>query len=229
MTRGIAADLTKQRFGRLVVQERTANDAHNNACWKCVCDCGRTAVVRAAFLKKGQIVCSRDCPLNPAREIKDIAGQKFGELSALELVGVHEVSQKAIWRFLCSCGTTVEVPSDRVLNSGMKSCGKGIHKATYKHGLSRTRGYKSMHYMKYTASKRRQTPSWLTEDDIRKMVDLYRQAELLTEQTGVLHEVDHFYPLQGKKVSGLHVPLNLEVVTRSQNRRKSNRHPDDVC
>ena len=36
--------------------------------------------------------------------------------------------------------------------------------------------------------------------------------------------VDHFYPLQGEKVSGLHVPANLRIITAAENIRKSNRY-----
>lgn len=35
-------------------------------------------------------------------------------------------------------------------------------------------------------------------------------------------EVDHIIPLQGRLISGLHVPLNLAIVTMSENRAKYN-------
>ena len=39
-------------------------------------------------------------------------------------------------------------------------------------------------------------------------------------------EVDHYYPLQGRKVSGLHVDNNFQYLPPSENRSKGNKHPD---
>ena len=226
MTRGIARDLSKKIFGFLTVESRVASDKQGNAQWLCLCKCGKKSVIRSAFLLKGQIVCSKSCELNPAIQVKDITGKVFGELTALSYVG-SDLKGKAKWLFSCSCGTRITVPSDRVLNSNMMTCGKGVHTSSYKHGLSGTKGYHAMHYMKYVSAKRGQTPAWLTESEIEEMAAIYVKASLLTKNTAVKHEVDHIYPLQGKNVSGLHVLANLKIITRSENRRKTNKHPDD--
>lgn len=68
------------------------------------------------------------------------------------------------------------------------------------------------------------TPTWADRELIK---ELYALAKKLTEQTGIPHEVDHIVPLRGEKVSGLHVPDNLQVITAEENRRKSNKFQID--
>jgi hypothetical protein len=60
---------------------------------------------------------------------------------------------------------------------------------------------------------------WATRDAI---IEIYRQAELMTQTTGRLHVVDHIIPLQGRTVSGLHVETNLRVIEHHENAVKHN-------
>lgn len=75
------------------------------------------------------------------------------------------------------------------------------------------------HTSKRKAAKLLRTPKWADYVAIGK---IYRACDRLTHTTGIQHQVDHIYPLQGDRVSGLHVAENLRVLTRSENARKSN-------
>lgn len=75
---------------------------------------------------------------------------------------------------------------------------------------------------KRKAAKRLASVAWADEAAMR---EIYREAARLTQETGVRHEVDHFYPLQGELVCGLHCEANLQILTKEENIRKLNRMP----
>ena len=61
---------------------------------------------------------------------------------------------------------------------------------------------------------------WSSGEDVAVF---YESAKRLSECFGVPFEVDHILPLKGRKVSGLHVVENLQVITMVANRRKQNK------
>jgi arsenate reductase-like glutaredoxin family protein len=75
---------------------------------------------------------------------------------------------------------------------------------------------------KREAAKLQRTPAWLTIDDLWMISQAYELAKLREQIVGGKWHVDHVVPLQGKTVSGLHVPINLQVIPAKQNRSKSN-------
>jgi|DEB0MinimDraft_6_1074348.scaffolds.fasta_scaffold35714_2 hypothetical protein len=74
--------------------------------------------------------------------------------------------------------------------------------------------------MKRHAAKLERTPAWADNEAIK---EVYKLRDEMTEETGVQHHVDHIIPLRGEKVSGLHVPDNLQVITAFENLSKHNR------
>lgn len=77
--------------------------------------------------------------------------------------------------------------------------------------------------VKRRLAKINRTPTWLTEDDHWMIEQAYELATIRTKMFGFQWHVDHIIPLQGKTVSGLHVPLNLQVIPGIENIRKGNR------
>jgi len=72
--------------------------------------------------------------------------------------------------------------------------------------------------MSYTAARMQRTPPWADLDAITGMYELCA----IFRTAGLDLHVDHVVPLQGKKVSGLHVPDNLQLLHSSSNRSKLN-------
>ena len=73
------------------------------------------------------------------------------------------------------------------------------------------------------AAKLQRTPKWLTVDQFKEIESFYSLAKELEKQNDTKYHVDHIVPLQGKTVSGLHVPWNLRVITATENISKSNK------
>lgn len=69
------------------------------------------------------------------------------------------------------------------------------------------------------AAKLKAMPKWT---DTAALQTFYAEAKRLTKETGIPHAVDHVVPLRGKTVCGLHVPANLQILTKSENSKKNN-------
>lgn len=62
--------------------------------------------------------------------------------------------------------------------------------------------------------KAKRLPKWLAFEDLLPMYEMAAKFGLT---------VDHVVPLNGKGICGLHVPWNLQLLSRSQNSLKGNR------
>ena len=65
------------------------------------------------------------------------------------------------------------------------------------------------------ARKLQATPQWLTKEQLEEIKQFYINCP-----DGF--EVDHIHPLKGGGLSGLHVPWNLQYLSKSENRAKYN-------
>ena len=73
------------------------------------------------------------------------------------------------------------------------------------------------------ANRHKRLPPWakLIMKDYMKLMGKF--AYSLSKLRGESYEIDHIHPLQGELVSGLHVPWNLQFLTKSANSSKRNR------
>ena len=94
---------------------------------------------------------------------------------------------------------------------------KKIYRAANKH---LTNSYAS----RRRASLLQRIPIWQTEFDALKIKCIYSIATMLSRVNNEPWTVDHIIPLQGKIVSGLHVPSNLQVMRARENEAKRNKY-----
>jgi hypothetical protein len=80
----------------------------------------------------------------------------------------------------------------------------------------------AMKTRKRKIAKLQRTPFWLNAGQEFEMECIYKYCAALRSM-GFDYEVDHIVPLQGKTVSGLHAPWNLQILTASENASKGNR------
>lgn len=64
--------------------------------------------------------------------------------------------------------------------------------------------------MKRLADTRHRTPPW---SNIERIKEIYQDAQKM----GPNYHVDHIVPLNGRTVSGLHVPENLQIIPAMEN------------
>lgn len=79
---------------------------------------------------------------------------------------------------------------------------------------------------KRRAAKLNALPEWLSIKEIKRINAYYRLSRYMSNKTGQKYEVDHIVPLQGKNVSGFHVPWNLQILIQEKNRSKGNTYLD---
>lgn len=139
---GRRKDITGERFGKLTVVSSLGEKSRGSFLWNCLCDCGNTKQVTVSVLNQGKV---SSCGCEPRKGTpRDLTGQTFGRLTALEPVNKTK-SGNYIWNCSCSCGNLHSAASSALVEGTTKSCGcyaKEISgKASLTHGMSRTPEY----------------------------------------------------------------------------------------
>ena len=130
------------------------------------------------------------------RESKKIRNQNLSDEKK------EEYNQKARSRY----------QNNKLFNSERKK----IYRSQNKHIINKISA-------KRRAEQLKRIPDWLTDFDLLKIKCMYSIATMLTRENNERWTVDHIIPLQGKLVSGLHVPSNLQVMRARNNESKGNR------
>jgi hypothetical protein len=120
-------EMTGKIFGQWTVIRRSENKKSRR--WLCVCVCGTEKEIAGKRLRNGK---DHTCPCS---NYENLAGKKFGKLTALEVVrkrGKHGV----YWKCACECGSSKIVYGGHLIASSTRSCGclvlENIHESAKK-------------------------------------------------------------------------------------------------
>lgn len=91
----------------------------------CQCECGAVKSVRVLNILYGyskDCGCGRKSMLRETRT-KNLVGQKFGKLTAIELLEESNDFHRRLYRCKCDCGNEVVIPSSSLTTGHTNSCG----------------------------------------------------------------------------------------------------------
>lgn len=121
-------DIAGQTFGRLTALEPTAERNSGHIVWLCRCSCGNTCSASSHRLLNGT-KSSCGCAVKGIHT-QDLTGQMFARLTAIKAVYQHG---RRAWECLCSCGNTVYVSANNLLQGRVRSCGCLLADVNRKH------------------------------------------------------------------------------------------------
>lgn len=120
-------DLANQRFGKLTVlepmQKRTKSGL---VIWRCRCDCGNEIELDSRTIRRNVNLACKECLSENFlgnKRTKNLAGQRFGKLTALSVIGKNEKNVN-LWECQCDCGNRHIVPTNSLTMGCVQSCGK---------------------------------------------------------------------------------------------------------
>ena len=168
-------DITGCRSGRLVAIEPTEEKRNGATLWRCRCDCGKEILLEA-YQITGEKVKSCGC-LRSEKRIKDLTGQRFGKLTALERL--DEKSNRCyLWRCVCDCGKEVTVRANALTSGNTKSCGCAKREALKERAKDISgKRFGSLTAICPTEKRRHASVDWECQCDCGRTAE-YSQAEL---------------------------------------------------
>lgn len=94
-------DITGQRFGKLTALYRLDEKQGTSFMWFCRCDCGNTVKASVSNLNSGNVIsCGCVKKESSKRPIRDISGQRFGKLVAIEPTDKRSDNGSVVWNVI---------------------------------------------------------------------------------------------------------------------------------
>lgn len=101
------------------------NDKHRKTFAMCQCQCGIVKEVQLSYVIDGK---SKDCGCGRKQMLqetktKNLVGQRFGKLVALEMLEERNANGRIVYRCRCDCGNEVDVLGNSLTTYHTLSCG----------------------------------------------------------------------------------------------------------
>lgn len=111
-------NLIGQRFGNLIVTEKTDNAPSGHTQWICKCDCGGHTIATTSILNSGhKVSCGCKAKL-------ELTGNRYGKLLVIGEYPEKIVGRKKVnWECLCDCGKVIITNTANLERGLSQSCG----------------------------------------------------------------------------------------------------------
>lgn len=171
-------------------------------------------------------------------------GSEIQEKARIARTGIQRPSSKKVQEYLHLFGDQVvkEETKEKMRNAKLGKFGKLA--VNYKHGMANTKEYPKFkleqlkkdpkRYKEYKIKQnikhnsirskfKKQMPKWLSSEQKQEIKNYYIACQILNNLSNKKYEVDHILPINGKTISGLHVPWNLQLLEEIENIKKGNK------
>ena len=117
--------LINQKINKWTVLDIVRMGKYNRPHAICECECGTVKPVWVSNLinnRSKDCGCGRKAMLRETRS-KDLVGQRFGKLVAVELLEESNKFKRRVYKCKCDCGNEINVPTSSLTTHHTSSCG----------------------------------------------------------------------------------------------------------
>lgn len=187
-----------KKFDRLTVQSLDRID--KSVYYVCLCDCGKTTRVLKGNLTGGR---QRSCGCLRSEKAREWAEARRKQATC------HPDKRHEAHGLCKLCVAKRERELKPELNRARQRRYEASH-----------REKRNFYDSKRRAAKHLAMPIWA---DKHAIATKYAEAKQMSQLCGQIYCVDHIVPLRSAVVCGLHVPWNLQVISKVENTKKGNK------
>lgn len=122
---------------------------------------------------------------------------------------------------------TAQFNKDKYNHDGLKTYCKPCDRGYVANWAKNNRDKAAAKGARRVAAKLKRRPKWIKDFFVKEVDEFYVMAKELEKVFPWKIHVDHIIPMQGKRVSGLDVPWNLQLLSEKENTEKGNRYVEE--